>query len=299
MKKIIKFLINFIPIRKYRHKIRNRVFLKKYKQLNKKISIKELTILNFMYTTNTSNVGDLASSPLNYFDFGTKNISHDIVKTINNNIVYFSSIIGGGIHSWLFQNYEFYRRINFKNNIAWGIGTFYLEKYPEAVLNKFSLIGLREANSPMIDNKKIFYCPCASCMYSLFDIKYKVNNDVIFYLHQQFTDKEFFNSIKQKYPTLDNYNNSFYEVIKFLSSGNTVITNSYHGMYWATLLGKKVVCIDIHNKCKGIKWLPVFADYNNWKEKIENAQTYSTALKEARLLNINFYNKVIGVLNES
>lgn len=291
-------MVNCIPNKKLRHKIRHRLFLPKYKQLNKKLNNTcQQDNLIFLYTTNTSNVGDLVSSSIHYFDFGRKNISFDIVSTLNNNMLDKPTIIGGGIHPWLFSNMEFARRLKTNENIAWGIGTFFQEQYPIEILNKFSLIGVRESNSPMIDNQKIFYCPCPSCMSSLFDIKKTPTNDIVFYLHRMFTPPEFFERVS-KYPILDNYNYSFYEIISFLANANIVVTNSYHGMYWATLLGKKVICIDIHNKCRGIKWLPRFSDYDNWEEQLPFTKGYSNALEEARTLNIAFYNKVIRFLNK-
>ena len=297
MKKALKPLINCIPNKRLRHKLRNRFFLSKYKTLNKRIPgqivPKKLT---FLYTTNTSNIGDLASSSLHYFDFGATNVSVDIVQTLNNNMMENPVIIGGGIHPWLFSNMEFARRLYPHGNIAWGIGTFFKEKYPANILSKFALIGLRESNSPMIDHQTIFHCPCSSCMSSLFDIQKRPSEEIVFYLHKMFTPTDFFNKVALKYPVMDNYNKSFYEVIQFLQTGKIVVTNSYHGMYWATLLGKKVVCIDIHNKCHGTQWLPQFTDYDNWESALSETKIYENALSEARSLNRDFYNKVIEIL---
>ena len=33
------------------------------------------------------------------------------------------------------------------------------------------------------------------------------------------------------------------EAIDFINNCDTIITNSYHGMYWSYLLGKEVICI--------------------------------------------------------
>ena len=141
LKKMLKFIINCIPFSSLRRKLRNRIFLKKHKQLNKKYINKEKKKeLLFLFTTNTSNVGDLVSSPVHYFDFGCKNATKDIIKLLNNNILQKPTIIGGGIHPWLFQDMDFTKRLYKKDNIAWGIGTFPLEQYSEAALNRFSLV---------------------------------------------------------------------------------------------------------------------------------------------------------------
>lgn len=295
-KKIVRFLINLIPVCKWRKRLRHKLLWVKYVPLNRKIpSSFQSPDLLFLFTTNTSNIGDIQSSPAHYFDFSATPILLDIVSTLNNEQIEKTVIIGGGIHPWLFGDYEFYRRIKSNKNIAWGIGTFAGDIYSSQVLSKFSLIGLRECDSPMIDNKKVFYVPCASCMSSVFDLKFPPSEDVVFYLHSMFTPKEFLQEISQ-YSVMSNYNHSFLDVVKFLSQGKVVVTNSYHGMYWATLLGRKVVCIDIHNKCKGVKWKPVFATYDNWREQLSRAKIHPFALKEARELNVEFYNKVVSLL---
>lgn len=36
----------------------------------------------------------------------------------------------------------------------------------------------------------------------------------------------------------------FNETVAFLGSSEVVLTTSYHGLYWATLLGRKVVVLE-------------------------------------------------------
>ena len=45
------------------------------------------------------------------------------------------------------------------------------------------------------------------------------------------------------YPTITNDPVTIKEAIDFINNWNTIITNSYHGMYWSYLLGKEVICI--------------------------------------------------------
>lgn len=75
--------------------------LKQYKQDNFIVQHPEnkKSIL-YLYTSNTSNMGDLWSSPKNYFYFNAKTEEADIVKkfnstaSIDNDVI----ILGGGIH---------------------------------------------------------------------------------------------------------------------------------------------------------------------------------------------------------
>ena len=43
------------------------------------------------------------------------------------------------------------------------------------------------------------------------------------------------------------------KTIEFIGSGDVVVTNSYHGAYWATLLGKVVVAFPWASKFYGLK----------------------------------------------
>ncbi len=289
----LKLMINLIPVKSKRRYYREclPVF---YKQLNiKKNSVQKES--NFLMTTNTSNIGDLYCCPADYFHLSFKQNKYDIVNTFNCDLPVLNKdnlIFGGGIHPWLFSNEKFYRQIKGKNNIAWGIGVYNNALMSDDFMNKFSLIGVREFNHPQIDNKKVFYIPCSSCMLNEFDLNYEVQHEIVFYLHKML-DK----NISQNYPCLDNYANDIYEVFKFLASGEVVVSNSYHGVYWATLLGKKVICIPPNDKFFGYKYPPVYANVDNWQDKICEAKSYPEALNDCRKINLDFYQKVKNVID--
>ena len=83
-------------------------------------------------------------------------------------------------------------------------------------------------------------------------------------------------------------------MINFLGSAELVITNSYHGAYWATLLKRKVVVMQpFSSKFLGFRHPLVVA--NNFDiTDIKNLPVYPNALKEAREANSKFAKKVLN-----
>ncbi len=51
------------------------------------------------------------------------------------------------------------------------------------------------------------------------------------------------------------------EAVHFIESGRIVVTNSYHGMYWARLLGKPVVCIPFSSGHYRNDWGVLYTDH--------------------------------------
>lgn len=99
--------------------------------------------------------------------------------------------------------------------------------------------------------------------------------------------------------------NALEKAIKFLSEAEYIITNSFHGAYWATLLNRKVIVlpfskdgnIKFSDKFLTLKYKPVYIDSfegieNFLEEKLKEAKNYKDALKDARTRNIEFYKKV-------
>jgi len=85
-------------------------------------------------------------------------------------------------------------------------------------------------------------------------------------------------------------------VLAFLASGETVITNSYHGSYWAKLLGRKVVMIPFSDKFLHFRYPVPVATRENYLELIPKAQVYPEALGVCRQRNVEFAEKVSEVI---
>lgn len=182
--------------------------------------------------------------------------------------------------------------------ILWGAGhnsrdineDSYSVNYPN-YLNKFHLVGVRDWDT---DYR---WVPCASCMHSAFDKEYEVKNEIVWFEHKKkLIEGKYLDTIPA--PRMVNTGQNMEQIIEFLGSAETVITNSYHGVYWATLLKKKVVCVPWGSKFSMFKHAPTIASEKNWQDKIDKASVYPNALEECRNANKEFYEDVLKLIEE-
>jgi len=166
-----------------------------------------MKIIN-LYQFETANVGDLSCSPIQYFDYCPVeffDIKRTMVEAPPPADVY---IVGGGGSP---------RTMRYPLpgvQIAWGLGMTHRREQ----LKDFALIGTRDREVPGTD-----WVPCVSCMSPLFDEEYPITGAAVPYycgIHN--------------IGTLD-------EALRQIGSGETVVTDSYHGAYWAMLLGRKII----------------------------------------------------------
>jgi len=173
----------------------------------------------------------------------------------------------------------------------WGIGHNFGKKhiaktkgdvYYPSWINNATLVGIRD----WIEGFHQYYLPCVSCMHSAFDKEYKSKREVVYFTHafkSKFTNPDTLPYIKNNVMDFD-------KVIEFLGSANTVVTDSYHGAYWAQLLGKNVQVASWSVKFDHMKHQPHFIDSINDKfTKKKNA--INGFLQECRHLNNEFYQK--------
>ena len=239
-----------------------------------------------------NNVGDLYCNPSRYFNLGE--VSSEEILNNKSNLTDKNLVIGGGglIHK------KFSNHINQlidkqpKNTIIWGIGHNFGPKhvsknnedvyYPNWI-NKCSLVGIRDYI------KKDIYLPCVSCMHDAFDKSYTTEHKYVFFTHAYKS-----NYSKSKYPHLKNNEIDFYKVIKFLASGETIVTDSYHGAYWAQLLGKNVQVVSWSVKFNHMKHQPFFLNSINEKITLQK-NSVDGFLDECRHLNNVFYQKYLNL----
>ena len=234
------------------------------------------------------NIGDFFSNPSRYFLIQprTHKLSDDI--NIRNEII----IIGGGglVHA------NFTPRINQlllqgpKYIVAWGIGSNYtLDKnrgYPKW-LHDAHLVGIRDYGVELPPNAE--YVPCASCIHVDFGKQYEIEHKKVYYLPASQTTEEEFTKLSNK-PVLTNKAKEFYRVVKFIASGETVVTNSYHGAYWAMLLGKNVQVNSWSTKFLTFKHQPVMLD-SVLQETNDTMESYKNYMEDCREINKKFYGK--------
>ncbi|QXD33161.1 polysaccharide pyruvyl transferase family protein [Candidatus Pelagisphaera phototrophica] len=258
-----------------------------------------------VHRNSVNNIGDLLSSPLKYFKYDNKTKVIDICDAYKS--VFFTKylcklkleklhiIFGGG---GLLDNSYFEKELNYITNlkpdsiIYWGVG--HNKHYNENIsrLNSSSKALLRASKLWGVRDKieGLNYLPCSSCMHPALGMNLGLRNDIVIYEHEHIPLST---SDLDTKPKMTNNNQDFEEVVKFLGSANYVITNSYHGMYWALLLKKKVVAVPFSNKFDLFSYDVPMGGIEEWSELLEKSTIYDNALEECRLLNNEFYKKTL------
>jgi hypothetical protein len=159
-------------------------------------------------------------------------------------------------------------------------------EYPEE-MKKFDRVGIRDFG------QYYEWAPCASCMHPAFDKTYSIRNPVIWFEHkkQLIKDKVFGSD---SIPRFVNSGSNIEQTIELLGSAEVVLTNSYHGAYWATLLKRKVIVVGAwSSKFKYLKHQPAFVDtVSEWRDAIDNAVIHSDALDECQSATQDFWEAI-------
>ena len=257
-----------------------------------------MTNLKFIYRADATNVGDWWCPPFRYFPFKPGPVGDILDESFAIGPDDTLIMGGGGIGSEFFRPHlDRIRRARPLKTIVWGAGI-------DAVADKkkllapsnydlysdyfdgFDEVGLRVHSEP----QKFRYVPCASCMNNLL-FKYreaKPSQLLGFYNHKRVALSSRFNG--KKVPFEDNSGSDLEPKLQFLSSFEYIVTNTYHGVYWATLLGRKVVVIPFKSGLLSFKHKPVYSwDGNLSEDMLHAARAYPGALEEARALNLRFY----------
>jgi len=242
-----------------------------------------------------NNIGDYYCNPSKYFNF-SEVTSGEIMYNdfpVKDNIL----IIGGGglIHKKFQLHIQNILNKSPKFSVLWGIGHNFGKKhvkkqgsnvyYPKWI-DEVDLVGIRD----WIPGQEKYYLPCVSCMHNTFNKSYKSQYEFVYFTHA-FKSKYTLNN----YPHMSNNEMNFDKVIEFLGSGNTVITDSYHGAYWAQLLGKNVIVSSWSVKFDHMKYPPKFINSINDTPIIINNRL-DGFLEECRHLNEVFYQKFLSCL---
>jgi hypothetical protein len=238
-----------------------------------------------------------------YFDFGHKTCIMDLrkLKTTNDSGIEMNKnhiIVGGGglIHQCHSQM-EKIGNDGGKNGllIGWSLGhnshfiKDELNKYP-SYLNNYHLLGIRDYNTPFN------YIPCVSCMNTLFDKQYEIKYPVGIYSHgdNMIDDEGFDKSV----PHYNNFNPSLEFVLNFIGSCEVIVTNTFHGLYWAMLLKRRVICVSpFSTRFSRFKYkFPIIENIDEYKDSLDKTYIYDNMVDECRQLNIEFFNNVKELL---
>lgn len=219
-----------------------------------------------LHIKNTPNIGDSVCGAGLYYDLGPV---EDLSKNLSKGDLKRPVIYGGGaVSSRAVRN----ARIQSGPTVLWSGGHTVRGKTEHGVLPDYRAIDLAGVRDYGTWKN---WVPCVSCKSDLFDKEYAVEHKRVYYGHKKLKPLE-------GKPYLDNEHRSFEEVISLLGSGETVVTSSYHGVYWAMLLGKNVEVHAFGSKFHYFKYEP--------------GKQPSDFLQECRDANDAFYIKVMELI---
>ncbi|MBN9889830.1 polysaccharide pyruvyl transferase family protein [Salipiger abyssi] len=269
-------------------------------------------MIYFLHHHDRTNQGDVLSGPYNYFDFGRyEKVSWDTSIVGPENVSVSASdavIMGGGIY-FTANKWKLAKMMKAAGAfIGWGIGLDPRTEDKEFV-DRFTLLGTRERKSEYIDNERVFYMPCSSCMNAIFDeteasggaVPKAVSARKIA-IHTNASNADTTALGKRadgEQIVWTKTISTFDETIANIKSAECVVTNSYHGAYWASLFGKKVVCLKTEvPKWDGLHENVVFASIDEVDDAIAAAKRVPfDYLVECRTLNRSFYKRVQDLLS--
>ena len=306
-----------------------------------------------VHVVDESNVGDLFSSPFKYFEFAQSTTTTIDIRHLDRELATIAQqiqdgslgdynhlcfIVGGG--GLLFPRFvnNFVALQQFKVQyqdripiqlIAWGIGQqiyrtdpdrqrYYQDFDYSKYLQQFDLIGIRDFEHP---DPNYHWVPCASCMSEKFDKPRSIQHEFVVFSHKKFQIK------LGNFPRMTNGTHNFSQVLDFLGAGETILTSSYHGVYWGTLLGRKVLAFPFSSKFYTLKHPAVnfvidrwqqskreikvlgkqLYDFGyskhfscsttGWREALAGCQVYSELLQAYRARSQWYYEQVASCLN--
>lgn len=195
----------------------------------------------FTHVVNPNNCGEMASCPAPYLNMRGHTNEIISIEKFPLNVRFDAVVIGGGglFMPDLEDKVDGVIAIAKINNpkckiVGWGLGSNYPHPTDEQWMHwskEFDLIGVRDRNGVLPQ------LPCASCLHPLFDKRApklpEHPRTVSVYEHQDVP-------LKFEMPTMNN-RCSINEAIAFMGAGNVVISGTYHGTYWALLMGRPVI----------------------------------------------------------
>jgi len=157
-------------------------------------------------------------------------------------------------------------------------------EYPDWLID-FRLVGLRDWA------QSYEWVPCASCMHPALRRNYAIKNKVIWFEHKKQLIKDFGND---SIPRYINSGSNIDQTIELLGSAEVILTNSYHGAYWGSLLKRKVILVGPwSSKFFAMKHPPAMLEKGEtWKDVVDKAPVYQQALNECIATTEGFWKKI-------
>jgi hypothetical protein len=219
-----------------------------------------------LHIRNTRNVGDLGSSPLNYFKFRGHDVRIADMRTPPEDFKPSLVIYGGGS----ITSSEHFKRWPCPT-VAWGVGhTVKRRPWDEAMEQEHvRASALCDLYFPRdrVPGFESRWAPCPSCMHPAFDDRVLPEHELVKYSAARRVDCSM-----GPEPHMWNTQGTIEDAIRFLASGKSIIASSYHGAYWGRLLRRKVHVIAWGSK---FEYLP---DMHLEQCRAANRRAYKTIM---------------------
>ena len=243
-------------------------------------------MIQVVHSIYSRNLGDMMCSPGRYFDDWSKSPEVDPLDYNGGD-----AIVGGG--GWLPAYDRVIEIASSRRCAVWSMGINHRTRFDVSyspLLKGVGLVGCRDYNSPFE------YLPCVSCMCPEFDEIRKRDpvHPVVIYEHYQIPPIHFDPSV----PVGCNHTAlKMADVLRFMASGEVIATNSYHGMYWGFLLGRRVALWNVSNH-KFFTLKHPAPNVSKWNDVFSRAaKAPDDYLPECRYLNVSFAARVRDMLS--
>lgn len=237
----------------------------------------------FQHLRDTPNLGDRWCSPFDWFEWPEDAQARDLRTR---GAPYDVGIYGGGKIFGGLSTYDGVRAADAKLNIAWGVST--VQAFPVSLRYARAKRMCDVTGSRDFGDRGYDWVPCASCMAPAFDAPPPPDHDVVFYGHGGMTAKQGLTP-PASMPTLTNNADTLDSALAFIASGRTVVSNSYHGVYWALLMGRRVICVPFSKKFNNYREAPAYATPRNWLDRLDTAVARPDMLALCRAASRSFY----------
>ena len=235
-----------------------------------------------LHIRGSGNIGDRVSGPLDYFALGGDVVKMDVAAFLRKPPTFRPRMVvaGGGAWKRDLAKVAAHPALKGVPKVAWGVGVTSrkLAPMPENSHTR------RAAGWDLYAHRDVGlagrYVPCASCMHEAFNRRYATEHEAVYYGHGALMPLNFAKGIG---PHMTNLTDSMEEAIAFLGSGEVVVTSSYHGAYWARLLGRHVAMLPRGSKFWHLPKPPKYP----WEP---------TPLEAHRILNHTFRSDVMDLL---
>ena len=239
--------------------------------------------------------------PFDYFDW--QDAAH--IKAHANDLRqagqdYDVGVYGGGKIMRDIARSPAYRRGNGRLNIGWGISTVQRNPFSLAYRKariRLDLIGSRDWDQEE-PGGKVVWVPCPSSQHLFFDAPSSPDHEVVVYAHRS-KSQRMLKDLPASIPWRYNHGNDLHEALNFIASGETVVSNSYHGVFWALLMGRRVLCLPFSNKFSRFRLPPGFSSDVSWVHNLSRAKPQPSFLQLCRQATARFRTRVDSYIEET